>query len=252
MLQLQEVKDIKEEWLTLWCADDFQTKLHYNDNRTAIPPYTKDSVWNDNGALFTVTMLQLLSFWDQHHSLNERFIYMVINLRWDGELGVYTVNPGREDNNNSHDNYVALAAGSALYDLTFAKETAQKGFETGWRFDHNVFIQPKDQCFIKMCAGISPGIFEYVHMLGAFVWACFYPLGKSSEILLTWVRANGLYDAAHNKFRRGELSSLWRVAGAFAVVWSGIIEWRFGSWEKVFSEYYKEREHPARQLSKGI
>jgi len=186
MLKLSEVKKIREDWLERWVAEDFLTKLYLEDNRTAVPPFSKDSVWNDNGVLFTVTMLQLLSNWDLQHSLRARFIGLLTELKWHGEYGVYQVSPGRTDNFNSHDNYIAIAAGSALYNMRFAGDIAMRGFKSGWRMKNGkVFIQPKDQCFIKMCAGIDPEYFEYAQMLLGFFVACFYPINKSSELLLT-------------------------------------------------------------------
>lgn len=105
--------------------------------------------------------------------------------------------PGRDDDLEGLDNYVAVCSLS----YWAAEDIVQYGEKNGYIFDNvhrdvsNIsrWRQGSDVCFYKMSAGYVPTPYEVAWLVGGIIQNSFQdPMFRTSETLLNWLRIQGI------------------------------------------------------------
>lgn len=240
-------QDILAYALDNYIAEDGLMRLNKTDSRLGYNGYQLETVHNDNGVLFLAHFVSLLPK-TQALLLKTMVAKLLKSLEW-GEKGVFTVNPRRFNNNNSHDNYIAISYLSLYYDLSFGLEMSARGSEDGFTFQNYlqtryVYIQPKDRAFIKICAGIRPSLFEYINLFGSFIFNIFQDKRNTSSTLLAWIRNAGCDLAFERHNDKPVLQKMLRWLEVVRVYWLSKKDVKFA-----FNFYFKDENHPIRLLA---
>jgi hypothetical protein len=208
-----------------------------------------ETVWNDNGIFFLSIYILLLRTHGE--------TYPAVRVRETLDLIEVPDHPGLFNRNvyrtsvapqyEAHDNYIAIAVLSKLYDTRHLRSIVLYGVEHGWNYNN---IEPhvwKKECqrqggevaFYMLMAGYVPSILDTIWMLGGFIvnlvqW-------KYSLVMLTWLRIEGL--------RLVTPTTPWaRVAVKVMIaIWDIVFE-RRGGIKAAAAKSFKPT-HPARRLA---
>lgn len=227
-LIISQAYRIKNECLEKWFSEDGLMKLNMDEDRNPVYPFTKKSVGNDNGILFTVYFYMLC---DSHGILDEldkqRFVNIVNDLRKriDGSpvLGLFNRNPGRDGDGENLDNYMGLVCGAALFDIdSIPDEICNFGESHGYIFnnvnhgdwDIKYWRQGADVAVYKLLSmKRTPMVWEMIWLLGGIVFQSLQGIKDengvkrlhTSEHLLMWIRLR----AIEKVIQRGLKGVLW-------------------------------------------
>lgn len=192
--------DIKARFHALFQSEDGAGRLTTEDSAEAFAGFTKERVSNDNGILYLVEFLILCS---QAGLLNDqdkaKFARLTTDLRQ--EHGLFNRHPGNRVTLEAHDSYLALVAGSSLFDLGLAKEIRDYG-KSNWncynnlqpgKFDWRAYRQGGELALYDLCANQSPGLINWLWLLGKILTIAVTPKDTKTgnlhaSTLLCWIR----------------------------------------------------------------
>jgi hypothetical protein len=205
----EKASSIKSDALDMWFAQDGTMELAPGADRPPFPRFTKNTAADDNGILFAVYFYFLLNeFKILDHEDCARFAGTIDDLtRRDASgnpmPGLYDRNPGRDDSKEALDDYRAIAAGSALFGLHYARDICEYGEKEGWifqnidpeKYDIKFWRQGFEVCFYKFCDGRIPAIWEFAWFCLGILFNAFQGLKddqgverlNTSEHLLNWI-----------------------------------------------------------------
>jgi hypothetical protein len=254
----------KLEWERDFIAGDGLMRLPYDSLREPFPGQTKTTTPNDNGILFSVYYYFLL---DHHECLEpedrERFYDSIKSLEKNHTPGLYNRNPGRNDDYEALDNYVAICAGSVLFDFSFQRDICDYGDRNGYIFnnvsDSETYLhqwrQGAEIAYYQLCAGRMPQLWNLIWFYLSFVVSAFYSEEKSSEHLLTWLRLKSL-ERAYLKVKQGSPWFLWAYwfSFLFATIWKyGLLRQTSGRGiERELVIYFRQAHDPHVVLGREV
>jgi len=269
-----DTDQIIEEAFKVWMAEDGLMRLEPPPEDNA-SPYSGDlrSVYNDNGILFLAQFILMIPVADQKKA--QDFVAdTILYLEWD-EPGVFYVNHGRTNNFNSHDNVIAIATLSALYDFRFHDDIVYRGNKDAFTFEsegairygdrimgrRKVHIQPIDRAYLKLLTSCRATNWEYLNLVVGLVqnllqfrtnmskkwpqwWRNIFEYNGSST-LLNMVRVYGMRIAADDAMVKSRhyfwMYSFYNFMGN---VWLSVKDLKYA-----FDDYYKNEKHPNRRLA---
>lgn len=205
----EQQRSLKREYLSHWISEDGLGLLSYHGDRAPCEGFHRRTAGNDNGILFITYFYYICYTRDIVDTEDStRFLRAVKDLQV--EPGLYNRNPGRDDGPDALDNYVAIAAGSALFGLPFAADLVDYGVRHGWTYDNTrpgVFSlrrwrQASDVAHYKISAFYPPAIWEWIWLVGGIIHNSFQKEGTTSEHLMTWLRLKSI-DIIHNRKGKG-------------------------------------------------
>lgn len=180
-----------------YIAPDGLMALHPKDFRPAFKTGLPDTVNCDNGILFLAYYVHLLIELGATTPAQARVTYKDTIESLFTNRGLLNRAPGRDDDLEGLDNYVAVCSLS----YWAAEDIVWYGTKNGFIFDNvkqdvsNItrWRQGSDVCFYKMMAGYVPTPYEYLWFIGGIIQNSFQdPMFRTSETLLNWLRFQGI------------------------------------------------------------
>jgi hypothetical protein len=221
-----------------YISEDGLARLDLDDTREPFPPFTKETVNNENGILFLSEFLLELDIAGEDIGVyKQRVLATIETLRVNGTQ-TFTRRPGQMDMINSHDNWIGLLLIYQLYDLKLhVKQLDQWGQHHFWsfnnlepnKFDFRSWIQPRDQALVRLANGRFPGIISSLWLMGSI-------LTKSK----------------HKRMMRLRMESVKMSAPKSPITWFLKKWWiNWGGYERFALEvthYYQDPGNPYRRL----
>jgi hypothetical protein len=235
-------EDLKREFVQKFLCQDGLCLGHGEVARTLADGTT--AVTNDNGILFAAygyfMFAKELDGADAH-----RFYTAVKSL--EREPGLYNRRPDAPNRREAHDNYDAISACSALFDLSFARDICTYGEQHGWSFTNTTpggwsieqLRQGGSIAFYKLCAGRVPYPLEFFWLLGGILHSLLF--GWSSQWNLAWLKLRAVPLALDRYSTPGPLwgwvRGAWTITAALAWAIAAIR----GLFPRSFKEYFGEQ-----------
>jgi len=207
---------------------------------------TLKEVKNDNGILFSVYGYMLCDL-DGADFL--RFTHTVDLLTI--EPGLYKRRHNADNVTEAHDNRAAIAAGSVLFDQTFARDLCDYGTRMGWQYanaDKTMYswkqlTQGGDIAFYKVCAGRLPYPTEWLWLLGGMAISIFK--GWSSTQNLFYMRSIAI-TKAFERYTQGGTQLWWMYTASWSIL-RPLLHWtarkKFGGISKSMLQYDQFYSH---------
>lgn len=160
---------LAQEYAEIWRTPDKQGKLEPTDEREGFTKESPRITKNENGQLFAV-----MAYYQMHEIgiLPDEFSFDFLKMLELSEVpffpGLYYRRYKDSGIRQSHDNIVAIVAGSLLFRTHHAAMVGMHGLKYGWCFnvqepnswDIRTCLQGGDIAFIKLCNGWVPTIWE--------------------------------------------------------------------------------------------
>ena len=263
------VASLKNTARSHWIAKDGLMSLKYNYFKPAYHEGGVNTCDNDNGILYLVEYYWLCK--SQNYIGGTDHIQFVHCLNRLADVdGIYNRNPGRTERHQSHDDYVAIVAGSVLFGTDHAMQIISAGMKTGFTFDNqnpgtfNIkrWRQGADIAFYKMATTNAPTMWNFIWFVGKILHNTtqFGALARGkhiSEPLLNWLRLKSieLVEKRDGKIIRArKFMFMYKILGYARDFWI----WRLKratngkGIELVFKRYFLQEGHPNAHLSSGI
>lgn len=248
----------KKEFIEIYLSEDGLMKLEYDDERAPYGSATKKTCGNDNGILFVVEFYFLLDCLGLlEESDHERFYSTVSQLavRRNNKIcsGLFNRNPERNDRTESHDNYIAICAGSALFNCyLIPKMIVDYGKAHFYIYDN---VNPGKLtnltrlrtgsaiAFYKACGKLSWDILTTTWLHAEFLYDSYkMSLDNCSSLLLSWIELKALEKVGYKSFLFKIIKKKWMKK--FLKITNGL------GVEAAFSGYFNS--HPITEFAKGI
>lgn len=224
---------LKEEIYNHWTDEHGQVLLDYEGQVQA---------HTDNGIFFLTCFMFLckyLNIIDDKDKTNYNLAVAKCQRQLNNSpvKGLFNRLPGLDTVTEAHDNYVAICAGSVLFDLTYHFDIYEYGEDHGYCYDNvrpyhwnlSQCRQGSDVAFIKLIVGKSPAIWEYIWFIFSILSTTILARNTTSPKLVTWLRLEAL---AHK-------SLFWK---GIKNLWFKLISIRNkGGMAEIFEIYFKER-----------